>query len=117
MTAEDQARRQLKALRETTTLRDLAARIGISHFAVYQFLEKKKVRPATLERIQAWLAQPGEEDSVVRFRNELRRLLGRLGAAKKRELERSIGRLIEVAFHEAGEDVPTWVKQLGRKQV
>jgi len=115
--SEEDLRRSLAAEKDRTTLRDLAARIGISHFAVYRFLDGQAVRPTTLERIRSWLDAPGEEDAVKELRKLLRRVLGRLGAARARDVEGAIGRAIADAFRGAGQEPPKWLKVFGRKQI
>lgn len=98
------------------TLRDLAARIGISHFALHSFLSGKSVRPKTLGRIESWVKKPGEDEAVHQLRGLLKRVVGKLGAAEARELEGAIGEAIGKAFERAGESAPKWLAGFGKKQ-
>lgn len=98
-------------------LRELAARVGVSHYTLHHFIHGKPVLPSTSERIRRWLDEPGAEDTVERLRTDLRALLGRLGSRRAKLVEAALGRVIVEAFERAGVEVPNWVKRLGRKQV
>jgi transcriptional regulator with XRE-family HTH domain len=114
--SEAQIRAALLKLRETVPLRELAARAGVSHYTLGKFIRGKRVFPSTKERIRRWLEEPGPEDAVERIRTDLKALLGRVGARRSQVVEVALARLIASAFEEAGEEVPRWVAQFGRKQ-
>lgn len=114
--SEARVRAALRELRKTVPLRELAARISVSHYTLHKFIVGKRVFPSTLERIRRWLEAPGAEDTVERVRTDLKDLLGRVGARRARAVEVALGHLIAKAFEDAGEEVPRWVGQLGRKQ-
>lgn len=115
--SDQELRAALTRLKDSAPLRELASRIGLSHYVLYKFLNREPVRPSTKARIQQWLEEPADDDTAVRVRQDLRRLLGRLGAGKQRAVEAAIGRVIAEAFTADGKEVPRWVERLGRKQV
>lgn len=115
--SDRELREALKRLKGSAPLREIAARIGLSHYVLYKFLNREPVRPTTKARIQRWLEEPGDADTAERLHKDLQRLLGRLGAGKTRAVEAAIGRVIAQAFEDAGEEVPSWVSRLGKKQV
>jgi hypothetical protein len=115
--SDQELRAALTRLKNSTPLRELASRIGLSHAVLYKFLDRQPVRPSTKARIQQWLEEPADDDTAARVRQDLRRLLGRLGAGKRREVEAAIGQVIAEAFAADGQDVPPWVERLGKKQV
>ena len=97
----------------------MAARVGVSHVTLERFLAgggKPEPSVTTLARIQAWLEQPQEAEVAHRWRRDLRRLLGPLPAGKYRDAEAAVGRVFEEYLREAGEQIPEWVLQLGKKQ-
>lgn len=115
---DQRLRAKLEELRSETTLRDLAARIGISHYVLHKFLKGDPgVRPTTVARIRQWAERPGDEAVVQDMRRGLRRLLGRLGVRRALEVEGRIGEAIRVAFKDVGEEPPDWVRKLGKKQL
>lgn len=114
--SDDQVRAAIAKARESIPLRDLAVRIGISHYALYKFERGLAVLTSTKARIADWLDEPGEDDTAERLRRDLRRLLGRLGVRRALEVEKAVGDVLVGAFDRAGQQVPTWVRRLGSKR-
>lgn len=114
--SDAQVRAVLLELRKTVPLRELAARMSVSHYTLHKFIQGKSVFPSTKERIRRWLEDPGPEDTVERVRADLKTLLGRAGARRSKVVEVALGRLMAKAFRDAGEEVPRWVAQFGRSQ-
>lgn len=114
----DGLRTQLARRRAEMPLRELARRIGIARTALEGFLDSRPVRPSTVARIAAWVAEPGEDDVAARVRSDLRRLLvGRMGLQRARKTEGAIGRVLERAIAEAGGALPKWLDAFGAKEV
>ena len=95
-----------------TSLRDVAARVGLSHFAILKIVRGETVRPATLEVVERWLDER-HEDIARQLREVLRKAMGRLPKRKVVQVEEQVKRIVQRAYEEAGKEVPPWL--VGRR--
>ena len=115
--AEIQAlRKELLVVRESVSLRELAARIGISQYPLFKWLRKEPIRGSTLAKIEAWSRSPRDDDAAAELRQILHRLLARLPDEKGRRVaEREVGEVIAKAYRRAKVQVPGWLERLKRE--
>ncbi len=102
---------------DLSTLRDVAARVGVSHYSVWRFRRGLAVRPLTVMRIDSWRRKPSETAAVEDPRKALRRVLGRLGPRAARSVEGELGRVIRRFYRSNGVETPKWIERLGKTQV
>lgn len=107
-------RDELLVVRESVSLRELAARIGISQYPLFKWLRNEPIRGSTLAKIEAWSRSPREDDAAAELRLLLRRLLAGLPDEKgRRAAEREVGQAIGRAYRRARMEVPGWAGRMG----
>ena len=97
------------------SLRELGARLGVSHALLSRFLAGAGLRPATARRIRDWLAEPDEAEVAQRVFDDLRRLLGPFGERRTKPVLAVLARIVEDEFSGAGKPVPTWLRSVRRR--
>lgn len=111
-------RGRLREVAATMSMRDVAVGIGVSYFTVWKFLKGRNVRPSTLAKITAWVADPDEIHAAGALRIALRRVIGRLGYKEKLRVEREVGDVVRAAYKRAPFKLvqPSWVRAFGKHQ-
>ena len=105
-----QLRARLNALRSEWSLRELAERMGVSHVAVWRFLEGHPLRPATRRKVREQLETldlSGERDQFDRFFKEIARVLG---VRQGKHLRRQVAQLVITAYMAGEIRPPRWLQ-------
>lgn len=109
-------RERVRELNRDTSLRELAAKVKVSHNTVWRLKTGKNMRPSTVRRIREGLAQADGTTALDQFLSGMRGLLGSLTNPQQRKAELDIALVLSACFLKAGKVVPPWVTRLAGGQ-